>query len=127
MSSKIMSLRRRGRIGKSETRDQVTLERRLLFREYQLVWNREKCIGCGICVDMCPKEAMLYIPAQFKAGRRVSDRPRIDFDPDKCVLCGECVVSCPMDQALIMKVDGKKFVPVIDVNAFAMVTRKTSL
>jgi len=26
-----------------------------------------------------------------------------------------------------MKVDGKKFVPVIDMNAFAMVTRKTSL
>jgi len=117
----------RGRIGKFKTKAQITLDRRLLFRRYELVWNRDKCIGCGICVDMCPKEAILYVPAQFKMGRRVSDRPQIDFDPDKCILCGECVVSCPADQALIMKVDGKEFVPVIDANAFAMVTRRTSL
>jgi len=125
--SRIKSFRERGEIIKSETKNEITLERRLLVQKYQLVWHRENCIGCGICADMCPKEAIRYISAEFKAGRRVSDRPKIDFDPDKCVLCGECVVSCPMNDALVMTLDGKKFVPVIEENAFAMVTRKTSL
>jgi ferredoxin len=125
--SRIESFRRRGEIVKSETKGQVTMERRLLVRRYQLVWYRDNCVGCGICADMCPKEAIRYLGAEFKAGRRVSDRPRIDFDPDKCVLCGECVVSCPMNDALVMTVNGKRFVPVIEENAFAMVTRKTSL
>jgi len=125
--SRIKSFRKRGEIVKSETKNEMTMERRMLVQRYQLVWYRDNCIGCGICADMCPKEAIRYLAAEFKAGRRVSDRPRIDFDPDKCVLCGECVVSCPMNDALVMTVDGKKFVPVIEENAFAMVTRKTSL
>lgn len=117
----------RGQIIRSVTKDEITIERRLMMRKYRLVWFKENCIGCGICADMCPKEAILYFPAEFKAGRRVSERPQIDFEPDKCILCGECVVSCPMDQALIMTVDGRKFTPVIESNAFTMVARKTSL
>jgi len=127
MSRRIKSFRKRGQIIKSESRSEITIERHYLVRRYQLVWHEENCVGCGICVDMCPKEAILYFPAEFKAGRRASDRPRIDFEPDKCVLCGECVVVCPMNDALIMTENGRKFVPVIEENAFAMVTRKTSL
>lgn len=127
MSSRARSFRKRGQIIKSESKDEITMERRLLARKYQLVWFKDNCIGCGICADMCPKEAIMYFPAEFKSSRRVSDRPRIDFEPDKCVLCGECVVSCPMNDALVMTVDGREFVPVVEENAFAMVTRKSSL
>jgi ferredoxin len=127
MSGETASFWTRGQIIKSATENEVTMQRRLMTREYRLVWFKEKCVGCGICVDMCPKEAILYFPAEFKACRRSSDRPRIDFEPDKCVLCGECVVACPMDEALVMTVDGHKFTPVVGANAFAMVARKTSL
>lgn len=127
MSTGITSFRKRGQIVKSESKDRIAMERRFLARKYQLVLYKENCIGCGICADMCPEEAIVYFPAEFKMGRRVSDRPRIDFEPDKCVMCGECVVSCPMRNALVMTEDGRRFVPVIEENAFAMVTRKTSL
>jgi len=127
MDRRIRSFRKRGQIIKSESKEEIVMERRLLNERFQLIWSRENCIGCGICADMCPKEAILYFPAEFKAGRRTSDRPRIDFEPDKCVMCGECVVSCPMRNALIMTENGRKFVPVIEENAFAMVTKKTSL
>lgn len=127
MEHRIKSFRKRGQIIKSESRNEITMERRLLVQKFQLIWFKENCIGCGICADMCPKEAIQYFPAEFKAGRRISDRPRIDFKPDKCVMCGECVVVCPMKDTLTMTENGRKFVPVIEENAFAMVTRKTSL
>jgi len=126
MSSGIGSVRKRGQIVKSDRKDEIAMERRFLVRRYRLVWRKDSCIGCGICADMCPKEAIQYFPAEFKAGRRISERPRIDFETDRCVMCGECVVSCPMKDALVMTVDGRKLIPVMEKNAFAMVARKTS-
>jgi len=127
MDPRIRSFRGRGQITKSESKEEIVLERRFLGERYQLIWSKQDCIGCGICVDMCPKEAITYFPAEFRAGRRISDRPRIDIEPDKCVMCGECVVTCPMKKALLMTKNGRRFVPVIEKNAFAMVARKTSL
>lgn len=48
--------------------------------------NREKCIKCGICAQICPVEI-------FEAG---SDKtPRIDEERAKtCFLCGQCVAFC---------------------------------
>ena len=44
--------------------------------------DKEKCTGCGICVDACPQEAIT-----------VDDIAKIDAD--KCVDCGACVDECP--------------------------------
>jgi len=46
--------------------------------------DKEKCTGCGICVDACPQEAIT-----------VDDFAKIDAD--KCVDCGACVEECPND------------------------------
>ena len=43
----------------------------------------DDCVGCGICVDLCPAAA-LDINAEGKA--EVTD---------DCVECGACVDSCP--------------------------------
>jgi ferredoxin len=44
--------------------------------------DKEKCTGCGICVDACPQEAI-----------SLNDVARID--PEKCTDCGTCVEECP--------------------------------
>jgi 4Fe-4S ferredoxin len=114
--------RRRGEIVKRDEDDLTVLERKLLVRWYELALDRSVCIGCGICSDHCPKEAIEYTPAKFDGIRAVS-RPYIDFDPDRCVLCGECVSICPMD-AFSMKIENEERVPVIEANVFARATRK---
>jgi NAD-dependent dihydropyrimidine dehydrogenase PreA subunit len=45
--------------------------------------NKEKCTGCGICVDICPVEAISM----------EDDKAKIDTE--KCVDCGQCVEQCP--------------------------------
>ncbi|MDI6774307.1 MAG: 4Fe-4S binding protein [Verrucomicrobiota bacterium] len=45
--------------------------------------DKEKCTGCGICVDECPVEAI----------KLVDDK--IVIDEDACTECGQCVDACP--------------------------------
>ena len=45
--------------------------------------NAEKCTGCGLCVDVCPVEAITL----------EGDKAKVD--EDKCTECGQCVEECP--------------------------------
>ena len=47
--------------------------------------NAEECIGCGICVDACPQEAL-----------EVVDGTCEPVNEESCVGCGECLEECPM-------------------------------
>jgi len=47
--------------------------------------DSEKCTGCGICVDVCPLEAI-----SLNDGIAV-------IDEDTCTECGLCVNECPND------------------------------
>lgn len=44
----------------------------------------EKCIGCGVCVSVCP----------FEAIDMVDDKA---FITEKCTACGACVEECPVE------------------------------
>ena len=46
--------------------------------------NKEECIGCGACVDVCP----------FGALKLVDD---IAVADDKCTACGACLDVCPVE------------------------------
>ena len=108
---------RRGEIEKYEVENKLILERRFILKHYKLTLDRDRCIVCGICADLCPKDAIEYVPPEFDGIRRVRE-PQIDFDNKKCVLCGECVTACPMN-ALSMEIEGEERIPVVDANVFA--------
>jgi len=47
--------------------------------------DSEKCTGCGVCVDVCPLEAI-----SLNDGMAV-------IDEDTCTDCSLCVNECPND------------------------------
>lgn len=49
------------------------------------VVNPEECIGCGICVQQCPTDAIELV--DLKAV----------IDPEACISCGICAQGCPTD------------------------------
>jgi len=51
----------------------------------------EKCPGCGLCVNVCPSEAITSM------GKR---KPVI-LDQDKCIKCGSCYDVCKLDAILV--------------------------
>ena len=47
--------------------------------------DKEKCTGCGACIDVCPVEAV------------VLEDGKANVDEDTCVECGRCADECPND------------------------------
>lgn len=57
-----------------------------------LKFDQDKCIGCSMCVRVCPAKAISITKVEsepevkkFKATVRL----------DRCLFCGQCVESCP--------------------------------
>ena len=90
----------------------ISLERKYLTKFIKLELSNEKCLGCGTCTEICPKEALTLSSATHKDGSLVLF-PRVKMDPEKCVLCGICVVFCP-SHALKLTKDGEEEIPVIE-------------
>lgn len=57
----------------------------------QLLYRRDKCVGCGRCIDACPRKAI----SMTEDGKVITDRKL-------CNGCGSCVSACPADAREIM-------------------------
>lgn len=115
----------RGSVIKTESGSELRLERRLLGRRYTLQLRKNLCNGCGICVKICPKEAVEVQPASVVEGRLIR-KTAIDFDTNSCILCGECVVLCPLN-ALRMEVDGEEIATIVKNEAFPVLLKEISV
>jgi len=64
------------------------MERMLYLKDVvTLSLNEEKCIGCCMCIDVCPHAVI---------GMNGSDRAWIQ-DRDACMECGACSRNCPTE------------------------------
>lgn len=50
-------------------------------------FDEEKCIGCGLCANVCPNKAIKMV--------ETSDGKRPEIDLSKCSFCGLCEDICP--------------------------------
>ncbi len=58
----------------------------------------KKCVGCGTCVELCPKSA---IPSSLIGF--ISSLAKIN--ENKCDGCGKCVQACPHGALIVLKRD----------------------
>lgn len=96
----------RGKIKEIDTKQSLRLVRGSLSGSSSLELNKQVCNGCGVCIDVCPKEAISQIFGVVDNGVFVK-KSSIKIDSEKCNFCGECVVLCPL-KGLVMKVDGER-------------------
>ncbi len=46
--------------------------------------DKEKCVGCGTCVSVCPVGVF-----------EIKDGKSVVVNPDACIQCRACEASCP--------------------------------
>ena len=56
--------------------------------EPSIVFDPNKCIRCGSCVESCRMQGIEAI--------RLDENEGVVIDESKCVRCGQCVLSCPL-------------------------------
>ena len=115
----------RGKIAKTENRKEITLKISFLKRNYRLSLNKDLCNGCGLCAEICPREAINVTQAEITEGH-LAKKPTIDFDVNSCNLCGECAVLCPLN-ALRMEIDGKEVTPLVKNEAFPVLLKEITV
>jgi len=52
---------------------------------------KERCKGCGFCVEFCPKK-VLVISDEFNSK---GYHPPVVKNPDDCIACNLCGMFCP--------------------------------
>ncbi|MCF8024500.1 MAG: 4Fe-4S binding protein [Desulfobacteraceae bacterium] len=85
-------------LGKTEKQispsGKLSLRRRMLSLEQELILDRQKCCGCMDCQTICPTDAVSSTEPVVEEGR-VREPIRMDIDPGKCIYCGLCMIVCP--------------------------------
>ena len=57
----------------------------------QVIINKEKCTGCGVCVTICPYRAIVLVDE------------KAEYILEDCFLCGQCQAACPADAVRLPK------------------------
>ena len=99
----------------------LVLERKTLAVRHVLTLDNNRCIGCGICETICPKQAPKLSPPVTRDGKLLQ-KPCVDFEADKCIFCGECIDLCPTN-ALRMEINGEQRLPIFEVEAFPVLRK----
>jgi 4Fe-4S ferredoxin len=116
---------KRGIVKKREFNGKLFLERKMLGIHDVLGLNRDCCIGCNICVKICPEKALEPSKAIVQNGK-LFKKGIIDIDAGKCTLCGECVVLCPVNAINIFR-NEEKMIPVIEAGVFPTLLKKITV
>lgn len=60
------------------------------------------CIGCGLCVKVCPVNGVISLTKEKNAAG-VLEVVSYKFDLSRCMFCGNCAYSCPNGHIIMSK------------------------
>ncbi len=110
---------------KTENEKELAVEMILHAKRYSLTLDKTRCTGCGICMKICPREA-IEIRKIPKKDREKVKSPMIDVSQEKCHYCGMCESICPFG-ALMVKIDGKHIISVVEKESFPQLVREIEI
>lgn len=58
----------------------------------KLTFETDKCKGCGLCVDVCPKKVLKLSSDKINLK---GHHPVEAANPDACIACAFCATMCP--------------------------------
>ena len=61
------------------------------IRPAKVLIDKERCKGCGYCVEFCPREALVMSDELSSKGYTLA----AVADESKCLGCGLCDILCP--------------------------------
>jgi len=63
--------------------------------------GRIKCVGCGLCMAVCPSKCIYIETAEDNEGRRYPIT--YELDASRCIFCGFCEEACPVNAIFVGK------------------------
>lgn len=91
-------------------------------KNYSLTLDKKKCVGCGVCMEICPREA-IQVTRTLKAEGEKAKPPTVTISEQKCHYCGMCEAVCPFG-ALKTMINGEHVVSVVDTESFPRIKRE---
>jgi len=58
----------------------------------KVTFNTERCKGCGLCIEACPKKILEIAKDVLNAK---GYHPARMTDQEKCIACAMCAMMCP--------------------------------
>jgi 4Fe-4S ferredoxin len=107
---------------KKERENELVIERVMHTKSYSLTLDKNKCMGCGICTEICPREALETIRTLKVEGEKTKP-PKVAISQEKCNYCGICEAICPF-RALTIEINGEHVIPVVKSKSFPQLSRE---
>ncbi|ADG13774.1 4Fe-4S ferredoxin iron-sulfur binding domain protein [Methanocaldococcus infernus ME] len=61
----------------------------------EIIVNKNKCVGCGICLEACPKGPKIW--------KKDKDGKYIAYNTEDCHNCKICAGRCPKNAILVRR------------------------
>lgn len=115
------------KILKIEDGSAFILERIMYTKRYTLSLDRNKCVGCDLCIAACPKEAIKIVnPSDLADIENPPKKITVKVLEDKCNFCGICSEICIFG-AFKQSVNDEEFIPVLKSESFPEVIHEVEV